>query len=173
MLLAALVPGSFDVLAWTRGAADAGQWWRLVTCQFVHLGPGHLGLNLAGLAAAALLSWSEFRLRDWLGVTAAALGAVAFGLKFFLPEIGWYAGFSGVLHGIFAGVAMTWLRQRRREGWVLGGLLAAKLAWESWAGPSSLSVWLTGGPVLAAAHLWGAAGGVVWGLVRRPPGARL
>ncbi|MEJ2515835.1 MAG: rhombosortase [Gammaproteobacteria bacterium] len=170
MLLAALLPGSFELLAWTRGSADGGQWWRLASCQFVHLGPGHLGLNLAGLAAAGVLLRSDFRRRDWLAVTAASMAGVAAGLVIFLPEIGWYAGFSGALHGIFAGAAATWVRRGRREGWLLAGVLAAKLAWETWAGPSGLSVVLTGGPILAAAHLWGALAGGLWGLLRRLPG---
>lgn len=166
-------PGAFEALAWDRRAIAEGQWWRALTGQFVHLGPAHAVLNLAGLAAAGALFGREFRAADWAGTLALSLAGVAVGLQWFSPSVQWYVGLSGALHGVFAAGALAWVRAGRAGGWLLAVALGAKLVFEAVVGPSALSEWLTGGPVLVVAHVWGAAGGVVWGLAGRRPGGRL
>lgn len=164
VLVLAFWPGAFEALAWERDALGRGEFWRSLTGQFVHLGPGHVVLNLAGLAACAALFRAEFRLAGWLGAFAASLAGVAVGLQWFSPAVDWYVGLSGALHGLFAAGAWAWVARGRGAGWALLGFLAAKLAVEARLGPSGASEWLTGGPVLAIAHVWGALGGTAWGL---------
>ena len=164
VVAAAAWPGAFEALAWDRAAARAGEWWRAVTGQFVHLGPGHAAMNLAGLAVLAAAFRDEFGAGAWAGAFAASLAGVAAGLVFGPNPVDWYAGLSGALHGVLGAGAVGWIRRGRRAGWLLVAALAGKLAWETLAGASSVSTWLTGGPVLVAAHAWGAAGGVAYAL---------
>lgn len=168
--LAALGRDGLAALAWQRAAIESGEAWRLVSGQLVHLGIGHLLLNLAALAAAMAL-FTGFRTRDWAGSFACSGLAVAAGLWWASPGLAWYAGLSGALHGVYVAGAVAWLWQGERGGWLLAAGLVAKLAWEAWAGPSALSETLTGGAVVTAAHLYGALGGLVWGLAGRPGGA--
>ncbi len=160
----ALWPDAFGSLAWDRQAIGAGELWRALTGQFVHLGASHALLNLAGLGAIAVVFRGAFDAATWAGALGASLAGVAVGLQWFSPAVEWYAGLSGALHGLLAAGAVTWIRSRETAGWAVACLLAGKLAWEWGSGASAVSVWLTGGPVLVEAHLWGALGGLAWGL---------
>lgn len=163
----ALWPEAFGYLAWNREAIAAGEVWRVLTGQFVHLGASHAALNLAGLAAVALVFGRDFDAVGWAGALGASLAGVALGLQWLSPGVDWYAGLSGALHGLFAAGAVVWIRSRGGAGWLAVILLAGKLVAEAIFGPSAVSAWLTGGPVLVAAHAWGAAGGFAWGLAGR------
>lgn len=134
-----------------------GEWWRLLTGHLVHGGLQHLLLNLAGLAVIVLLFPNEYSPREWflIGLTSAlAIGA---GLWWLSPEVSWYVGLSGVLHGVLAAGALAWWRSQTR---LLAGLLTAvlvvKLGWEHWQGGLG---WSGNLPTIVNAHLYGALGG--------------
>ena len=71
----------------------------------------------------------------------------------------WYVGLSGVLHGLVAAGALALLLRREALGAVLALGLCAKLGYEQLAGPVPFTAESVGGPVVVAAHLYGAAGG--------------
>jgi rhomboid family GlyGly-CTERM serine protease len=169
-LVLALVPwdGGLAALRWDRAAIAQGQAWRALSGQLVHLWPGHALLNAAALAVGMAL-FREFRNRDWGAALLVSALAVAAGLWWLSPQVAWYAGLSGALHGVFAGGALRWIRRREPGGVLLAAGLLLKLGWETLSGPAALSEWLTGGPVLTAVHLYGAVGGLIWGLAG-PPG---
>lgn len=183
--VAALAAAAFvPVLVWLAGApaaallryerarVAAGEWWRLLGCHLVHADGRHLVLNLAGLALIGSLFVGDARLRDWLVVLLGAALAVGAGLYWLEPQIAWYVGLSGVLHGAWAAAAVFALGRWRLEALVTAALLAGKLALEARVGP------LTAGldaalPVVVAAHRFGAAGGLVAALAVRRPRASL
>jgi hypothetical protein len=70
-------------------------------------------------------------------------------------------GLSGVLHGVVASGALALSLQRQALGAVLALGLVCKLAFEQIAGPVPFTAESVGGPVVVAAHLYGAAGGVL------------
>lgn len=158
--------------AWTlwcryeREAIEAGQLWRLVSGHLVHLGMGHLALNVAALIMIRLLVDDALSAVDWLGSALAAALAIDAGLYFFAEQIVWYVGLSGVLHGLLAAGGLAMLRPYPALGGLLLAGLVAKLLWEQTAGPLPFSETTSGGPVVVAAHLYGAAGGAVWALSR-------
>ena len=155
-----------------RAAVFAGEWWRLATAHFVHLGWSHTLLNLAGIG----LVWMLFAraLSGWHGVRVllASMAAIDAGFLLNEPQLDWYVGFSGALHGLFAAGVVAAIAAREREGWLLGAMLAAKLVWEQWAGPVPFTEAVAGGPVVESAHLYGTIGGLCAQLValrlRRP-----
>jgi rhomboid family GlyGly-CTERM serine protease len=161
--------GVVAALRYERAAIAAGQWWRLVSCHLVHFDTRHLAMNLAGLALLWWLFAADARPKDWLLVLLAAALAVGGGLYVLEPAVGWYLGLSGVLHGGWAAAAVFAWRRRRLEALATAGLLAAKLAVERTLGPLSgaLDAAL---PVIVAAHLYGALGGLAAAaaLGRRP-----
>lgn len=138
-----------------RSAILDGEWLRLLTGQFLHLGGAHLALNLAGLALVWWLVGPNASWREWLFCCGVTMLAVGGGLLVFAPQVEWYVGLSGLLHGLLAAGALL---GRRGDWWILL-LVAIKLGWEHWAGPSA-GEWL-GGATIIQAHLYGAGGGAL------------
>jgi rhomboid family GlyGly-CTERM serine protease len=140
-----------------------GEPWRLLTGHMVHLGWMHLVLNIAGLAAVWLIVGDALHPLAWLCVMLVAAATVSVGLLLLSPEIAWYVGLSGVLHGMLAAGAIASLKARPMLGWALLALLAGKLLLEWQAGGDSAVSSLVGGAVITDAHLYGAVAGVICG----------
>jgi len=60
------VAGLQNTLRFSRNDIFAGEWWRLLTGNLVHLGYSHLLLNLAGLAVIVFLLAPAMSSRHWL-----------------------------------------------------------------------------------------------------------
>lgn len=151
----ALVPR----LRYERAAIAQGEVWRLLSGQLVHYDARHLLLNLAGLMLLWLLYARDARPREWALVGLAAALAVGVLLYLLEPGVTWYVGLSGVLHGGWAASTVFARRRWRLEANVSAVLLAGKLLVERFA---SLGAALDPGlPVITAAHLYGALGGLV------------
>ncbi|MGD8322986.1 MAG: rhombosortase [Gammaproteobacteria bacterium] len=154
-------------LRYDRSALADGQWWRVVTAHLVHLGPAHTILNLAGLGLLVWLFGGEIRVRAWLGAGLTAAVCIAIGLYAWSPQTAWYVGLSGVLHGWFALGAARVCEARPRFGLAMLGGLALKLGWEQLRGTMPFTVALDVGPVVVDAHLYGAAGGLLFYVMSR------
>lgn len=149
-----------------RAALENGELWRLLTGHVVHLGWLHAAMNLAALGVIRLLIADAFSAADWIAASAAAALAIDAGLYWLSPQIDWYVGLSGVLHGLLAAGAPLLFRTSPALGGLLAAGLAAKLLLEQTSGPLPFTESAAGGPVVVAAHLYGAAGGAVYGAFR-------
>jgi len=163
--LAAAGPGLTDGLRFERAAIADGELWRLVSGHIVHLGMAHAALNAAGLVLIVWLVGREYTLRQWLLVSAITVAAIDVGLWWLVPELQWYVGLSGVLHGWLAAGVVAQVRRRRPDAFLLATLLCGKLVFEGLFGALPGSVEAAGGPVVVEAHLYGTAGGVLSGLL--------
>jgi rhomboid family GlyGly-CTERM serine protease len=139
-----------------------GQYWRLLSAHFVHLNAQHLLLNLAGLALLWMLLAREFTGRRWLFILLCTVSLIDAGLWWLSPEVQWYVGSSGVLHGLWAAGACASLGRRERSALPLAVALLGKLAYEHFLGPNPLDEGL---PVVSIAHVYGAAGGTLAELI--------
>jgi rhomboid family GlyGly-CTERM serine protease len=150
-------------LRYDRADIFHGELWRLFTGNFVHLGMGHLLEDMAGL----LLLWLLFEdvLAGWRMPPLICIGALAVGLGLLAsdPQVDWYVGISGALDTLWAAGALALLRRRDRFGWVLAGLLVAKLTYEQVFGALPFSSISSGGSVIVDAHLYGALAGALIG----------
>ena len=155
-------------LRFDRAALGQGQWWRLFSAHLVHLGGSHTALNVAGLALIWGLVGGAFDERQWLGIMAGLMLGISLGLWLFNPQLGWYVGLSGVLHGMLAAGALAQLRRGERQAMVLLLLVGAKLVWEQWSGPLPGSEATAGGAVIVDAHLYGGIIGLLPGALLRP-----
>lgn len=142
-------------------AFDDGEYWRLLTAHLLHLGWGHLWPNVAALLLIGALFDKVFDRIDWLAVGFAAALAIDAGLYLLDPEVRWYVGLSGVLHGFVAGGALAAMLRGQSSGVWLAAGLGVKLLWEQTLGPMPLTAAAAGGPVIVAAHLYGSAGGLL------------
>ncbi len=150
-----------ELFQFQREGLAQGQLWRLFTGHFIHLGWPHALMNLAALGLLVYLLADGLEAASLLGLIVASSLAVDAGLWFLQPELEWYVGLSGVLHGLFAGLLLLqWFCRRERYLWLIL-LLSVKLGWEGMTGPLPMTADLAGGPVVTVAHLYGALGGVL------------
>lgn len=158
-----------DALRYGRLPIADGEWWRLASGHFVHLGWSHYLMN----ALAMLLIWAlvgrHLRGREWLVVIAVVVAGIDLGFWFLDPSLYWYVGLSGLLHGILCAGLVAGFGQARLEVAVVGVLLVLKLAYEQVFGAMPGSGATTGGSVVVNAHLYGAVVGTAVALV---PGVR-
>lgn len=149
-------PGAREAMQFDRALLGRGEWWRVLSAHFVHLDLGHAVLNGLGL----VLMWALFA-RDyppirWLAIYLASAFAVSAGLWYFNPELQWYVGASGALHGVMTAGTLAHLRHGHLDGWILALFVAGKLAYEQFAGAMPFA----GSPdTIVDAHLYGAIGG--------------
>jgi len=161
-------PATTTALRYERSAIQSGEIWRLFTGNLVHLGWEHLLLNVTGLILIWLLFGRQLSTRQWLIVTVVSCLAVGLGLLIFHPELDWYVGLSGMLHGLFVTGLLINLRNGYKLEWLLLLAILGKLAWEQYHGAMPGSAEIAGGAVIVDAHLYGALSGIVTGLLLKP-----
>jgi rhomboid family GlyGly-CTERM serine protease len=182
------MPDALADYRYDRAAILSGEWWRIVTGHMVHLNTMHLTLNLVGLLLICELLWRDLPLAHACGLLLfSVIGASAL-LWTWHPGLDWYAGLSGALHGLWAGISASgWWSTRSNDAvtsaqagptkktvlqrvlsslrnsyiWALV-LLALKLAMEFRYGPSLYTETVIEGSVISAAHLYGALAGFAY-----------
>src|SRR3546814_14365978 len=101
----ALVTGvqtcALPILAFDHSLIAGGQWWRLITGSYVHLGWYHLMPNEIGLLVLVLLCPQPLPARIWrLQLFGISLG-MGLCLFFFVPDLTRSSGFACVIPGMF------------------------------------------------------------------------
>lgn len=153
-------PTALTSLMWQRDALSNGQYWRIITAHLVHLNLRHLLLNLLGLVLICELLADDLLLSELLRLLLISALGVSLLLWLNQPQLIWYAGLSGVLHGLWTGCAGAGFL-RKKNLFYAGALLllAVKLA----CPPDSLGAL----PVVPVAHLYGALSGLLWLCLRQ------
>jgi rhomboid family GlyGly-CTERM serine protease len=164
LALAALGESGRQALSYDRDALGHFQLWRAVSAHLVHLSWRHTLLNCAGLVVLWALFAREFTPGRWVWILACAALSIDLGLWFLHPNVLWYVGASGVLHGAWSAGACAAYRRGDGMGAVIMLLLVVKLAYEQQSG---LSVFEGDFPLEPAAHLLGAVGGLIGAVVPR------
>lgn len=145
------------LLSFDRTAIGEGQWWRLLSAHFVHLGVEHAVLNSLGLVLMWALFARDFSPWRWAAIYSCAALAVGLGLWFRNPELQWYVGASGALHGVMTAGTLAHLRRRDLDGSILAIFIVAKLFYEQIAGALPFA---GSSDTIVDAHLYGALGGL-------------
>ena len=153
-----------EALRYDRAAVAAGEWWRLLSAHFVHLDAQHTVLNALGV----LLMWALFA-RDysplrWLMIFLVSALSISVGLWALNPEVEWYVGISGALHGVMTAGTLAHLRRRDLDSGILALFIVAKLAYEQYAGAMPFA---GASNTIVDAHLYGAVGGFAAALFLR------
>ena len=151
-----------EALRYERVGLGEGEWWRLLTAHFVHLDLEHAVLNSLGLVLMWALFARDYPPGRWAAIYSGSALAVSAGLWFFTPGLDWYVGASGALHGVMAAGTLAHLRRGDLDGWILAAFIVVKLAYEQFAGALPFA----GSPdTVVDAHLYGAVGGLLLGLL--------
>lgn len=166
LLLMAIGDPARELFQYDREAVLAGEIWRLLTAHLVHLGASHTALNLVALILVFWLLGREFTLGQWAWVSGFAVAMIAMGFVWLRPELQWYVGLSGVMHGWLAAGATQRLRRGHKDGLILLSAVLLKGFYEQLAGPLPGSELASGGAVVVDAHWFGTVGGLigVWSL---------
>lgn len=155
-----------------RRAALASAPWRLVTGHWVHINWTHALINAAAWFVVARVFAPELTPARQATVVVVASIAISAGLAWRYPEIAWYRGFSGVLHGLFFAGAAAWAVDAvgaRKAGrlWLPVALFVGgwvKVVFEQPGdGTTPIVAWL-GAATVPQAHLIGAACGTALGV---------
>lgn len=150
--------GGRGLLGYQREALAHFQWWRLLSAHLVHLSWQHTLLNCGGLVLLWALFARELSPRRWLWVACLSALAIDLGLWVREPDVEWYLGASGLLHGVWAAGACSAYRRSDSMGAAMLVLLVIKLIYEQQSGASVFERDL---PLVPAAHLFGALGGCI------------
>lgn len=162
-----LEPQASQLLAYYHTGIAQFEFWRLVSATFCHTNLNHLLMNIAGLLITLGLFIETFKtMMIWPLIIFNSL-FISAALFFFEPEIIWYVGLSGVLHGLFSyGVAAD-IGNKDRWGYLLGTGFIIKVGYEQLFGAAQSTIDLIHAPVSVNAHLYGAFAGVIFYLIKR------
>lgn len=161
--IAALGDSGRDLLAFDRVAISGGEYWRLLTAHFTHLGWKHLFYNLLGLTIITYLVGTTLRAGEWAMTWSLAIPTVSAGLWFWQPDLAWYVGLSGVQHALLTAGLVATIGRWGIDLWVVAIVVAGKLLYEQLFGPLPFSEGASGDAVIVAAHLYGAVSGCITG----------
>ena len=163
LLITAALGQKFSTsLQYERSLILNGEYWRIITCHFTHTGWQHLFLNLAGAMLVFSLFFQLYSPLSWLLGTLCCMVGISLSLLVFSPNLEWYRGLSGLLHGLLMMGLIEGVRKKNVYCWVGLLALAAKLAMEQLVGPAGETIRLIHAPVITNAHLAGAiAGGII------------
>lgn len=133
--------------------------WRWWTAHWVHVGWIHYLLNMAAFLFLPFI-FPQLKNRFLFLLVFSLPVLISFSFYYLYPHIEAYAGFSGVLHGIYVATAIYYLQfsKERKFSLLVLGLILAKIIWENTFGSTQTAA-LIGSAVLVEAHLLG----VLWG----------
>jgi rhomboid family GlyGly-CTERM serine protease len=129
-----------------------------LSAHFVHIDLEHAALNSLGLVLMWALFARDYSPWRWAAIYCGSALAVSIGLWFANPELQWYVGASGALHGVMTAGTIAHLRRRDLDGWILAIFIVGKLTYEQSAGALPFAGTMN---TIVDAHLYGAIGGVV------------
>lgn len=167
--------GVTEALRYDRDAVVAGEWWRLVTANFVHLGWWHWFLNALSFGLLALLCPERLRPSEWLARVVVIGAGMSLGLHLMVPTLSFYVGLSGLVYGLFALGFGRQIVAGDRFAIACLAFLAARIVWELVIGAPASEERLIGGAVVAESHLYGVVAAALYGLASgafRRPAAR-
>jgi rhomboid protease GluP len=141
-----------------------GEWWRMFTCMFVHIGVLHLLFNMV-----ALWNVGGF-MEQVLGHTGFLVLYLLAGLLGSMASVAWNpfvvsAGASGAIFGVYGGLLAFLVRHRDRHQYAF--LAALRTNTLAFIGYNVVFGFIIPG-IDMAAHLGGLAGGFVCGFVLMP-----
>ena len=160
MMALAQLPAIQPLLVWQRPFIADGELWRLVSGNLTHTNWPHMIMNSLGLAIITFI-FRRYLTSQRLSLLILSIAGFI-GITLLMSPMVWYAGLSGVLHGLFAWGAIQDIKAKDKLGWVLLIAVIAKVLWEQVSGGSASSAELIGARVAVEAHLAGVLGGLLF-----------
>lgn len=153
-----------DLFLYDRQALQNVEYWRLFSGHFTHLNHWHLLLNLLGWLVIFLLGARYLATFTWVFLLIIYALSISLLLYYFFPEITFYGGLSGLLHGFLTAVLLNWVARGHQIAWLLLSAVAVKVIYEALYQQSFLTNELMGIAVVTEVHLLGVLVAVVLSL---------
>jgi rhomboid family GlyGly-CTERM serine protease len=161
-----LPPAIIDQLRYDRAAVAAGQWWRLLSGNMVHLGFWHYSLNAASLVLLVALCPERIPGWDWLARIVFVSFGTCLGMYWGAPWITAYVGLSGMIYGLFFLGLGSQAWSGDRFAWMCLVFLAGRIGFEFIVGIPPSEEHLVGGRIVPESHLYGVIAAFVYAVVR-------
>jgi rhomboid family GlyGly-CTERM serine protease len=163
------------IFQYDRSAIMAGEYWRIITCHFVHSGWEHLFLNVIGVVFIYCLFDHLYSPVLWLLSALCCMIGISLSFLIFCPALEWYNGLSGLLHALLLMGIIGELKNGNKFYYF--GLLGiiGKFVMDYFAGPLDLTSQFTKTLVVTSAHfsgiiIGGATGCIIMYLEKLLPG---
>ncbi|SKA55560.1 rhombosortase [Enterovibrio nigricans] len=169
--LIAQIPVVHQFLVWERTEILAGQWWRIVTGNITHTNLAHIAMNLSALVIITFLHRQYYQVRSMVIIVWCMM--LVIGLVMFISPYDWYAGLSGVLHGLFVWGVVRDIQNKVPLGWPLLVGVFGKMSYEAYNGGDALTAQIIEAGVAYQAHWAGAIVGLMFALLWKPSGDAL
>jgi rhomboid family GlyGly-CTERM serine protease len=91
----------FDLLTTSPRIMSHHEYWRWLTCNFVHFGWAHSIIDILGFLLVSLALFYQVSVKKFLGLLLFCSLAVGIFISILSPEVLYYAGLSGAIHGLF------------------------------------------------------------------------
>jgi rhomboid family GlyGly-CTERM serine protease len=151
-LLQAIGPEYFR---YQRDWISTGEIWRIVTAHWVHVGWLHLFLNGLGLVICVILTKPGWSIRRWLISSLAMAIGISIMLTLYNPEVSDYAGYSGVLYGLYVLAAINLFSSDRLVASLIIAAIVIKVLMEQFNFYDFNTGDIIGAHVVVDAHLYG------------------
>ncbi|OUS02163.1 rhombosortase [Gammaproteobacteria bacterium 42_54_T18] len=153
-----------QALSLKREMISQGEWWRIITGQFVHLTTNHTLLNATGYIILCFGFRKEVTATEEMITLFIATIGVGLGIYWFNPEMAWYAGLSGAIYGLLVSNAMIGAKKTPYLSAFFLFFVTTKIIYEQFfAEPDRATAALIGGEVAIDSHLYGAIVGIIPG----------
>lgn len=160
LALFAIGQNATDLFVYDRYAIEMGEWWRLLTGQFVHIGLDHVFWDVSAFLMLAALIEKKGARYYWCLMMVCFL-PIGLYVHCLLPHLTYYSGLSGGLNTLF--FVTTWHIWKRDGGWLAPALLignTAKILYEIYIGDALFTE--TAWPPLPEVHAIGFICGMFW-----------
>ncbi len=158
-------PMSSAYFALERTLWSQGHYYQIVTGHFLHTNFIHILFNLLGLLLLWALHGDDYETLSYLAKFIVICIMISMCMYVFSPDIIWYVGLSGAIHGVFAWGCIRDLEKKRLSGWLLIIGLTIKVGNEQINGAGTFMPALIEANVAVDSHLYGALSGLLIGLV--------
>lgn len=154
-----------QALSLKRSAIDNGEWWRIITSQFVHLSTNHTLMNATGYIILCFGFRKEVTATEEMITLFISTIGVGLGLYWFNPEIAWYVGLSGAIYGLLVSNVMIGAKKTPYLSAFFLFFVVTKIVYEQFfAGADRATETIIGGEIAIDSHLYGAVVGIFPGL---------
>ncbi|MDX1471830.1 MAG: rhombosortase [Flavobacteriaceae bacterium] len=152
-------------MAYDRVLVDAGQLWRLITANLVHLGGWHTILNLTSLWLISIIFQPLLKPAYWISWIILLYFVNILAMHLWTPHILHYVGMSGALYGLIAACAVAEFRLGVKISGLLLVIVGLKIFLPQILGVSSKYDEFLGGTVIDESHIIGFIQGLILGFV--------
>jgi len=162
-----------SILRYQSDWNETGQYWRLISGHFVHLGMSHFLVNTLGLIAIWFMYGYVYSNKVWAVFIIACCTSMSLAFAYFDSHLEWYVGLSGLLHGLVYFALIPVLYKNYQEGHLfkkfeditIAVIFGAKVIYEKTFGAVPFTASSSGGEVVVNAHFYGTLIGIMLGTI--------